>query len=50
MAKTTVITDDELLNEAMKASGAKTKKEAIATGVKELIRNKSLQALRQMQY
>ena len=47
MAKTTVIIDDELLDEAMKASGAKTKKEAIATGLKELIRRKNLEALRQ---
>ena len=47
MAKTTVIIDDELLNEAMKASGAKTKKQAITTGLKELIRKKNLEALRQ---
>ena len=46
MAKTTVIIDDELLNEAMKASGAKTKKEAITTGLKELIRKKNLEAFR----
>lgn len=47
MAKTTVIIDDELLNEAMKASGAKTKREAITTGLKELIRRKNVEALRQ---
>ena len=46
MAKTTVIIDDELLNEAMRASGAKTKKEAITTGLKELIRRKNVDALR----
>jgi len=50
MPKTTLITDDELLNEAMKASGARTKEEATATELKELVRNKSLQALRRMQY
>jgi Arc/MetJ family transcription regulator len=50
MAKTTVITDDELLDEATKESGAETKEEAITTGLEELICNKSLQALRQMQY
>jgi Arc/MetJ family transcription regulator len=47
MAKTTVVIDDELLNEAMKASGAKTKKQVITTGLKELIRKKNLEAFRQ---
>lgn len=47
MAKTTVIIDDELLDEAMKASGARTKKQAITTGLKELIRRRDLEALRQ---
>jgi Arc/MetJ family transcription regulator len=47
MAKTTVIIDDELLAEAMKVSGAKTKKQVITNGLKELIRRKNLEALRQ---
>ena len=47
MAKTTVIIDDKLLDEAMRVSGAKTKKQAITTGLKELIRRKNLEALRQ---
>lgn len=47
MAKTTVVIDDELLDEAMKVSGAKTKKQVITTGLKELIRRKNLEALRQ---
>jgi Arc/MetJ family transcription regulator len=47
MAKTTVIIDDKLLDEAMRVSGAKTKKQAITTGLKELIRRKKLEALRQ---
>jgi Arc/MetJ family transcription regulator len=47
MAKTTVVIDDELLNEAMKASGAKTKKQVITTGLQELIRKKNLEAFRQ---
>ncbi len=47
MAKTTVIIEDELLDEAMKVSGAKTKKEVINTGLKELVRRKNLEALRQ---
>ena len=46
MAKTTVVIDDELLDEAMRASGAKSKKEAITTGLQELIRKKNLEALR----
>ncbi len=47
MAKTTVIIDDKLLAEAMRVSGARTKKQAITTGLKELIRRKNLEALRQ---
>ena len=47
MAKTTVLVDDALLDEAMRVSGSKTKKQAITTGLKELIRRKNLEALRQ---
>jgi Arc/MetJ family transcription regulator len=47
MAKTTVVIDDELLDEAMRASGAKTKKQAITTALEELVRRKNLEALRQ---
>ena len=47
MAKTTVIIDDKLLDEAMRVSGARTKKQAITSGLKELIRGKNLEALRQ---
>ena len=46
MAKTTVVIDDELLDEALKASGAKTKKEVIAAGLRELVRRQNLEALR----
>lgn len=35
--KTTININDELLTEAMKISGAKTKTEAVETGLKELI-------------
>lgn len=35
--KTTININDELLSEAMKLSGAKTKTEAIETGLKEII-------------
>ena len=47
MAKTTVVIDDELLAEAMRVTSSKTKKQAITTGLKELIRRKNLEALRQ---
>jgi Arc/MetJ family transcription regulator len=47
VAKTTVIIDDRLLAQAIEASGARTKKEAITAGLKELIRRKNLEALRQ---
>jgi Arc/MetJ family transcription regulator len=47
MAKTTVVIDDGLLDEAIEASGARTRKEAITAGLKELIRRKNLEALRQ---
>lgn len=47
MAKTTVIIDDELLDKAMKASGARTKRQAITTALVELIRRKNLEALRE---
>ena len=47
MAKTTVVIDDELISEAMKASGARTKREVITIGLQELIRKENLEALRQ---
>jgi len=46
MAKTTVVIDDELLDEAIKVTGAKTKRQVIAAGLKELICRKNLEALR----
>jgi len=46
MAKTTVVIDDDLLDEALKASGAKTKREVIAAGLRELVRRENLEALR----
>jgi Arc/MetJ family transcription regulator len=47
MAKTTVVIDDGLLKEAMKVIGAKTKKQAISAGLRELVRRRNLEALRQ---
>ena len=45
--KITVVIDDELLKEAMEAAGVKTKREAIEQGLRELVRRKNLEALRQ---
>jgi len=45
--KITVVIDDELLKEAMEAAGVKTKREAIERGLRELVRRKNLEALRQ---
>jgi len=44
--KTTVVINEELLQEAMKAAGVKTKREAIEAGLRELVRRENLKALR----
>ncbi|HDG98269.1 MAG TPA: type II toxin-antitoxin system VapB family antitoxin [Desulfobacterales bacterium] len=44
--KTTVVIDDKLLHEAMKAIGARTKREAILAGLKSLIRGKNRELFR----
>jgi len=46
MAKTTVIIDDDLLKRAMELTGARTKKQVITAGLRELIRKQNLEALR----
>ena len=46
MGKTTVVIDDELLQTAIKVIGAKSKKEAIERGLRELVHKKNIQALR----
>lgn len=43
--KTTVVLDDELVQEAIEAINAKSKKEAIEAGLKELVRRKNREAL-----
>jgi Arc/MetJ family transcription regulator len=45
--KTTVVIDDNLLRDAVKAAGVKTKREAIELGLKELVRKKNLKALKE---
>jgi Arc/MetJ family transcription regulator len=47
MRKTTVQIDESLLEEAIKATGAKTKKEAIEAGLRYLVQRKNREALRQ---
>ena len=44
--KTTVEIDDDLIREAMKALKVRTKREAIETGLREVLRHKNLAALR----
>ncbi len=44
--KTTVIVNDDLLKEAMKVSKAKTKKEAIEAGLRELVHRKNIEAFK----
>ena len=41
--KTTLDIPDELMKEAMSASKSRTKKEAVITGLKELIRQKKIE-------
>ena len=36
--RTNIVIDDELMNEALKATGLKTKKEAVELGLRTLIR------------
>ena len=44
--KTTVVIDDDLMSEAMKASKARTKREAIELGLRELVRKRNIEALK----
>ena len=45
--KTTVVINEELLVEAMKATRAKTKREAIEAGLRELVHRKNRELLRE---
>jgi Arc/MetJ family transcription regulator len=47
MGRTTLVIDDELLEVAMSASGAKTKTETIELALRELIRARERERLRQ---
>jgi len=46
MSKTTVVIDDRLLDDAMKAVAARTNRAAIEAGLRELIRKRNREALR----
>ena len=46
MRKTTVLIDEELLRQAMAAVGAQSKKEAIEAGLRNLVRQRHIEALR----
>jgi Arc/MetJ family transcription regulator len=46
--RTNIVIDDELMAKALKASGLKTKKEAVEQGLTLLIRLKSQQAIRDL--
>lgn len=46
MRKTTVLIDEQLLKAAMEAIGARSKKEAIETGLQSLVRQRNREALR----
>jgi Arc/MetJ family transcription regulator len=46
MGKTTVVIDETLITEAMRATNLKTKKEVIEKGLKELLRIKNRELLR----
>jgi Arc/MetJ family transcription regulator len=46
MRRTTITIDDKLLKAALRVSGAKSKKEVVEEGLKELIRKKSLDSFR----
>jgi Arc/MetJ family transcription regulator len=46
MRKTTVVIDEQLLEKAIEAAGARSKKEAIEAGLKTLIKHHNREALR----
>jgi len=47
MGKTTVFVDETLIEEALKASNLKTKREVIELGLRELVSKKNRELLRQ---
>lgn len=47
MSKTTVVINDNLLRDAIRLTNAKTKKAVIEQGLRELIRNRNIELLRE---
>jgi Arc/MetJ family transcription regulator len=47
MGKTTVVIDDRLMQRALQVTNLKTKKEVIEKGLRELLRRKNREVLRQ---
>jgi len=47
MSKTTVFIDDILINAALKVTNLKTKREVIEAGLRELVRRRNRELLRQ---
>jgi len=47
MGKTTVVIDETLINEVIRVTNLKTKKEVIEKGLKELLRTRNRELLRQ---
>jgi len=46
--RTNIVIDDELMAEALKATGAQTKKEAVELGLKLLVKRQKQQAIRNL--
>jgi Arc/MetJ family transcription regulator len=46
--RTNIVIDDELMTQALKASGAKTKKEAVELGLKTLLQLNRQKAVRRL--
>jgi len=46
--RTNIVIDEELLAEALKASGATTKKEAVELGLKLLVKHSKQQTIREL--
>ncbi len=46
--RTNIVIDDKLMSDALKASGLRTKKEAVELGLKLLVRQNRQQAIRKL--
>jgi Arc/MetJ family transcription regulator len=44
--RTNIVIDDQLMDEALKASGLKTKKEAVEAGLRALIKQRKQESIR----